>query len=321
MMDEQVIRIIATRGPSVPAQIAKETGSNTMIAGAVLSKLASERKIFISNTKFGGSPVYYLKEQAPKLQDLYKYLNEKDKKTYELLRSRRIIRDRGEEALTRVSLRNIKDFAIPLEVTLGDQREIFWKWYLTGDAEATELIREFLKNTRELTEPRKEIAHEEKPATENEKLTSFVWEDRKAVSVIEKAAEKQEKTDKKEEKILPKKEKQEEIKKTEIEIPSDSFAEKIIKFLKDKGIAIKNIEVKKKNSEIEMILNIPSVVGNIEYYCRAKNKPKINDADLSSAYVQGQAKNLPSMLITSGELTKKASQMLEKEIRMNILKI
>ena len=107
MIDEQVIRIIATKGPILPAQLAKETGSNTMIAGAVLSKLVSDRKLFISHTKIGGSPVYYLREQAYKLQELYNYLNEKDKKTFEILKSRRIMRDAEQDALTRVSLRQI----------------------------------------------------------------------------------------------------------------------------------------------------------------------------------------------------------------------
>lgn len=307
MIDEQVIRIIATKGPILPAQLAKETGSNTMIAGAVLSKLVSDRKLFISHTKIGGSPVYYLREQAYKLQELYNYLNEKDKKTFEILKSRRIMRDAEQDALTRVSLRQIKDFAVPLEVTLGDKKEIFWKWYMTNDPEATELIRDFLKNAKELVEAKKEKPAEktvEHKREEERLLTSFV---------------KEEKT---EEKIIQKKEKLEEPKKAIVEVPgSDAFADKIIKFLKERGVIIKNIEIKKKNSEIDLVLSVPSIVGDIDYYCRAKNKAKISDSDLSSAYVQGQLKKLPAMLITSGVLTKKASQMLEKEIRVNVLKI
>ena len=307
MIDEQVIRIIATKGPILPAQLAKETGSNTMIAGAVLSKLVSDRKLFISHTKIGGSPVYYLREQAYKLQELYNYLNEKDKKTFEILKSRRIMRDAEQDALTRVSLRQIKDFAVPLEVTLGDKKEIFWKWYMTNDPEATELIRDFLKNAKELVEAKKEKPAEktvEHKREEERLLTSFV---------------KEEKT---EEKIIQKKEKLEEPKKAIVEVPgSDAFADKIIKFLKERGVIIKNIEIKKKNSEIDLVLSVPSIVGDIDYYCRAKNKAKISDSDLSSAYVKGKLKKLPAMLITSGVLTKKASQMLEKEIRVNVLKI
>jgi hypothetical protein len=63
----------------------------------------------------------------------------------QLLKNSKIIRDIEQDALTRVSLRSIRDFAVPLEVTLGDQKEIFWKWYMISDEEATELIRNYLK--------------------------------------------------------------------------------------------------------------------------------------------------------------------------------
>ena len=309
-MEDQVMRIIATKGPILPIQIAKETGSNTMIAGAVLSKLASDRKIFISNTKIGGSPVYYLKEQLHKLQDLYKYLNEKDKRTFELLRKNRIIRDTEQDALTRVSLRNIKDFAVPLEVTLGDKKETFWKWYLTNDDEATGLIRSYLNIEKEsVSKPEEKIQKETQRELEKP-ISTFV------------KYEKQEQ-DKKEEKTEEKKtEKQAETPKHEAEIDrSDQFVSKIIKFLKEKGISVKNIEVRKKNSEIDFILSVPTIVGSLEYYCKAKNKSKISDADISSAYVQGQLRKLPAMLITPGVLTKKASQLLEKDVKINIVKI
>jgi len=49
--------------------------------------------------------------------------------------------------------------------------------------------------------------------------------------------------------IIQKKEKLEEPKKAIVEVPgSDAFADKIIKFLKERGVIIKNIEIKKKNS-------------------------------------------------------------------------
>ena len=41
--------------------------------------------------------------------------------------------------------------------------------------------------------------------------------------------------------------------------------------------------------------------------------PKTNDKDLSSFYVDGQMKKLPILYITTGELTKKAKEKLEKE--------
>ena len=44
-------------------------------------------------------------------------------------------------SLTRVVLRNIKDFAIPLNVQNNEQKLLFWKWYLVDNTEAEEIIK------------------------------------------------------------------------------------------------------------------------------------------------------------------------------------
>ena len=65
---------------------------------------------------------------------------------------------------------------------------------------------------------------------------------------------------------------------------------------------------------------MPSVVGEVDYYCKARKKKRINDGDLSSAYVQGHVKKLPVLFLTTGELTKKAKEMLGKEFQNMIVK-
>ena len=65
---------------------------------------------------------------------------------------------------------------------------------------------------------------------------------------------------------------------------------------------------------------MPTAVGNVDYFCKAKNKKKCNDGDLSSAYLKGQAKKMPVLFITTGEVTKKAENMLENEFKGMILK-
>ena len=60
---------------------------------------------------------------------------------------------------------------------------------------------------------------------------------------------------------------------------------------------------------------MPSAVGSLIYYCKARSKKRISDSDLSSAFVQGQLKKLPVLFLTKGELTKKAKEMLSKEFK------
>ncbi len=71
----------------------------------------------------------------------------------------------------------------------------------------------------------------------------------------------------------------------------------------------------RKNSEIEFIVEVPSAVGGLRYYVKAKSKKRINDGDLSSIFIQGQTKRLPVLFLSKGELTKKAQEMLETEFK------
>lgn len=101
----------------------------------------------------------------------------------------------------------------------------------------------------------------------------------------------------------------------------DDFFQKVNTFCKSNNIQIENQKVIRKNTEIEMIIRVPSVIGKVEYYCYAKNKKKSTDGDLSTAYVKGQMKKLPALYITTGEITKKAMAMVEKEFKGMIVKI
>ncbi len=307
MNEDQVIRIVATKGPIIPIQVVKEIGGNTMFAGAILSQLVDKKRVIVSSIKMGGSPLYYIKGQESRLQDYVKYLNEKDRQAFELLRNSKILRDTEQSALSRVCLRNIKDFAVPLEVKFGDQTEIFWKWYLLSDENATELIKNNLNIPQKEREEKK--LEEKKPEEKRESdthLQEFGQERKERLRPAEiKAPEK-----------TP-----EPARDMPININADTFLEKIANFLKTKDISIKKAEVKKKASEIELILLVPSAVGQIEYYCRAKNKKSISDADISAAYVQGQLKKLPAMLLTTGDVTKKAKELLSKDIKISIMKM
>ena len=101
----------------------------------------------------------------------------------------------------------------------------------------------------------------------------------------------------------------------------DEFLSQLIKFFEKSSIKIINSEVIRKNAEIDFIVEIPSVVGNLQYYCKAKNKKRVSDSDLSSAYVKGQLRKLPVLFISTGELSTKAESMLTKELNLAFKKI
>ena len=55
-------------------------------------------------------------------------------------------------------------------------------------------------------------------------------------------------------------------------------------------------------------------MGNLQYYCKAKNKKRISDSDLSNAYVKGHYKKLPVIVLAPGELSAKAEEMIKMEL-------
>ncbi|MCP3681183.1 MAG: hypothetical protein GY861_00700, partial [bacterium] len=194
------------------------------------------------------------------------------------------------EPVIRVALRQIKDYAKPLEVTIEGKTEIFWKWYLVSNAEAEPLI----KSEMGIKAPVPQKKPEEKQP-------------------VEKKEEAQETLQEPQQQLPPEKPKPAVRKpRTAIE---DTFSTKVTHFMKKNEIETIEFSIMKKNSEIDIIADVPSAVGKLRYYCKAKNKKRCNDSDLSSAFVQGQIKKLPVLFITSGDLTKRAQEMLSKEFK------
>jgi len=282
---QKILELIKIKGPIIPAQISKEINSDILMSSAHLSELSSEGRVKVSNVKIGGTPLYYLPGQEPQLQNFSDNLHEKERKAYEILKEKKILRDNKLEPVIRVALREIKDFAVPLQVTYQNNKEIFWKWYLLNKEETESLIKPMLTKKEEPIETKKiEPKKEIKPQTK------------------------------------------EQIKKEIKERPlradtTSSFLQELKSYFNRNKINIKNEQIIRKNSEIDFILEIPSTIGSLEFYCKAKNKKRINDSDLSSAYVQGQLKKLPVLFLTKGDLTKKAKEILNAEFKLKIKKI
>ena len=290
---ERIVEIIKAKGPVLPVQISKEIGSNILMASAHLAELTASNKLKISTIKVGGSPLYYLSGQEAMLQKFTDNMNDKEKKAFDLLNQQKILRDSEQEPIIRVALRAIKDFAVPLNVNYNNNREIFWKWYLTSNEEAEQLI----KNKLQILE---------KPIEKN--INERIEEKIQKEEVKEKIEEKPQAIQKQ------LKEKPKEAIKYKPRDKEDNFLKDIMKFFEKNKINVINSEVIKKNSEIDFIVEIPSVVGNLQYYCKAKNKKRISDSDLSNAYVKGQFKKLPVIVLSTGELSAKAQEMIGKEL-------
>jgi len=99
----------------------------------------------------------------------------------------------------------------------------------------------------------------------------------------------------------------------------DPFFSQLLNYFKEKKIEIVKYNIVRKKSDIDLILKIPSILGALEYYCKAKNKKTVSDGDLSSAVVQGQLKKLPVLFLSPGKPTKKAEELLNTELKKGII--
>ncbi|MFC1697910.1 hypothetical protein ACFL1H_06230 [Nanoarchaeota archaeon] len=163
-MKDKIMSLARAKGYVIPADVAKVIQKDQLVSSAYLSELSSSKKLKVSNIKVGNSPVYYLPENKHRLVELNNYLNAKDKDAYNLLSEKKMLRDNKLTPLLRVSLRQIKDFAIPLNVSVQGKSEIFWKWFLLSDEHAKEIIGKILDNG-----PKKEVQEEIKDKKVEEK--------------------------------------------------------------------------------------------------------------------------------------------------------
>ena len=285
---DKIVSFIRINGPVLPVQISKQFGGNLFFAGAVLSELVGRQKIRISSAKVGGSPVYYVDGQEQKLHVLYDHLKDVHKKVYDLLKENKILKDRDLEAWQRVALREIKDFAHPIENEDG----IFWRWYLISDNEAVRIIKERYYPEPEVQEIPVQVVEVIQPIkTEEEPIAEKIWD------ILPQELKIQEKT----QKPKPKK----------IHEKSDTL-DGVKDYFYQKKAAIIEEKIIRKSSEIDYIVDIPSSVGRIKFFVKYRNKKVIGDADLVLAHNDAQLRKLPLLFLSPGELNKKGSEYMSK---------
>ena len=300
----QKILDLARLNPVQPTSVAKALNTNSLLASAMLSELTEKGQLAVSHVKIGSSPLYYLPADAAQLLKYTHVLNDKDQKTMTLLQQEHVLRDTTLDPLERVSLRNLRDFAKPLTVKYGENQELFWKYFLFEDTAAEQLIRQILSPTPPEQPKQQSSTPVQQSIPEKEKTDAThlpLQEKIKRKTIRETLQE----TPKEKDVIPP----QEHTDKT---LPSDQFSKLVLGFLKGKSIETITEQIIKKNTEMEIIIHVPTPVGKVVYYCKATHKKRIVEGDISHAFVQGQLKKLPVLFLYTGELTSKAQTLLKE---------
>lgn len=302
---EQILAMAQVK-PLLPGDVAKALSTNLIMASAMLSELADNKKLKISKLKVGSSPLYFLSDKAELLENFIGSLNEKDRKTVEILKTARVLRDSILDPLTRVSLRQISDFSKSVEVKMDDKTELFWKWHLLPDSDAEILIKQILSLVEKKVESQNQII-EQKPALQSSQASNDVKplvnkfvQSSESVKIAEPANS-----------VVGKQINQYVLKQEIQKISKCAFFGKISSFFDVNKIKVLE-QVQLKAGDFDFVIELPSPVGQLTYYCKARNKKRITGADVSSVFVQGQLKKLPSLLLTDGELNKEGKELLQQ---------
>tara|TARA_Y100000310_G_scaffold338377_1_gene427845 strand:+ start:531 stop:1691 length:1161 start_codon:yes stop_codon:yes gene_type:complete len=371
-VQDQVLDFLRVTGPTIPAKVAKAIGTEIFLASAHLADLSSQGKVKVSKLKIGGSPLYYLAGQEEKIYNFAAgNLNAKDLNVLNNLKQNKILREADLDLLYKVALRNLKDFAIPLNVRTREGSELFWKWHLLSQEETNTQIANIIRGPQPIAKPvveKEEFTSEPEVETvpetveEKQEETSQEQEEEAPVLIEEPNSEdeKVSETDdlisekpkedeqmkegkrviKKEEqakltpkpvqrkpKPKPKPRVQEEIveekkpllekvkekvtRKVRRKAAPDKFLPVLQDFFRSLEIQIDEHNIIRKNSEINFQVKVPSVVGRMTHFCKAKKKQRCDEKDISAAYMEAMVKKQPLLFLYTGELTKKAQEMID----------
>jgi len=348
-------------GPTYPSKIVKKVGGDTMLIGAILSTLINSGDVKISSLKIGGSPLYYLPGHEAKLEEFINYLNDKDQKTFIMLKEKKLLQESAQDPLTRVSLRTIKDFARTLEIEFNGKKETFWRFYQYDKEQALEEAKKIMLSQLPL-EPKKEATasevkvvpqpgqilspeieiiggkakkqkdpiHHKKHYEKKEDAPQDQKASAQVVQVAEQSIVKPEKIElPKADEIATSKPQVQDAKHDKDVTPGQGdktdkdSKEDFFDTLK-KYFHEKNLDVinREKMKKSEYTLVLKNHDANEYIYCVAKDKKNVNEGDLSTAFVFAQSKKMPCMFIMTGSLTKKAESMIHREFKdMKIEKI
>ncbi len=281
----KIIEFINEKGPTLPISIVKFLNLEPVFISAILAELSNEKRIKTTQLKVGSSCLYYLEGQDNLLEEKADfYLKGVEKEAFLFLKENKVLLDEKQTPIFRVAFRNLKDFAF----SFNKDNKIYWRYFLV-DKDFLEEFFQIQKN-EEITEDR--IAKKEIAEKSDETKESLFSENKiDSTDFVEDLTIKK--------KTLEKK------------IIKSSFLDEVKLFLSKKEIVLKEF-IDDSKHEINALVIIHSILGNLNYRLIAKNKKSISDGDLLTAIQKANNEKYPLYLLINGKLTKKAKEIFEE---------
>jgi len=190
----KVIAYLKAKGPSLPVELTKVIGFDTLTSNAILSSLVKNKLIYRTHRKIGSSYIYYLEGQEEfARRRIYETLSEREKALINKVKREIVIFDNNLSQEERKILEDLLDFVIPIEVKSKDQTYLAWKYYSATNGEVKEKISQILSEIEKMKgEELKAEAYQQSKAVvdPNEKIRSFL--ERIGAKIIESNLKKKE---------------------------------------------------------------------------------------------------------------------------------
>lgn len=285
----KILSHIERNGPSLPVAISREVGISSLFSSAFLSELLEDESIKISKMKVGGSPLYFLPQQHPMLENFSRYLPEKEKEALHLLKERKVLKDIEQEPAIRIALRSLKDFASPIVIEQNNAKEVYWRYVMTNENEAKQLISESIA---EILQPaRREIQISQPVVLKHDSHVQVVPGIQKLVPRLDIFNKEPVRTEKPV--------KAEKIKK-------EKFSDEVKAFLEKRNMRILEID---KLDKKEVTAKIK--LGEKEVLLYAVDKKRVDESDLIKAHKKSQLMGISYFILTRGETTKKLKDAID----------
>ena len=287
---EKIIATIKIKCPSLPIHLARIINQPPLFTSAFLAELLADKRLKISNMKVGSSPLYYIQGQELMLENFVEYLSPIEKEAFSILKQEKVLRDSDLQPVTRVAIRSIPDFAIPVQIRIGEDIILFWRYFQISDNEMHNLINSISTSPRQshLILP-SQTSHpqiEQTPSKpQQEQALSTILKDMKPIP----------------------RQKQISLQKQKKSSIESVFVSKLKEYLTAKDIEIIEI-LSEKKKEFMAKVRIDTLFGKQTYYLTAKDKKKITENDLTLALHKSQAEKMPCVVLSPGDLDKKAQE-------------
>ncbi len=291
---ERILRVLRTRGPSLPVHISTQINSSILFTSAFLSELLSEKKIKISHLRIGSSPIYFLPGQEPQLEKYSSNIKGKEKEAFLLLKEKKFLKDDEQHPAIRVALRAIKDFAIPFQ----KDSKLFWRYFTIPESDFKDVSYNLYsqiekKNEAPILATKKSDELKTRKTDNEEKLNIIQKEELNIFDEKKKESKPKKKTAKKT------------TRKKQSQKTNEKFFDKIKEFLSQKNIEIVGIEGFNKT---EIILKVR--INDKEKLLVAYNKKRLTEKDITNAHKKAQEKKLNYLILSLGEPLKKLTTLM-----------